>query len=106
MNLETVTGTVVALRLVRTSAIRYSFQAKTKVKMAVTATPGAIDRQDDAAQDGEVAQPVEHRRLVEIARHLDQEAAQQPDGEGEVEGDVDEDQPEIGVDAGRAAARR
>jgi hypothetical protein len=64
----------------------------------------AHQREDDAEQHLEEVGAVDDGRLLELHRDLTDEAEQQPDGERQVEGRVEEHQPELAAVEEVAAA--
>ena len=59
----------------------YSFQAWMKAKIEVATRPGADERQQDPDEGAEAGRAVDHRRLLELPRDAEHEAAQRPDAE-------------------------
>ena len=87
-------------RVERWSASRrtgYSFQAKTQVRIAVTARPGRASGMITSRQHLPRSAPSTDRGLVELLRDAVDDAAQRPDRERQVEDAVEQDQPDAGV---------
>ncbi len=61
-----------------TFAKMYSFQAVMKTKIEVATRPGSDERQQDPHEGAEPARAVDHRRLFELTRDAEDEAAQRP----------------------------
>ena len=98
MVLPSRTGSVTHLSLVSRKANRNSFQAKTKVNMAVTAIPprhiGTMKRNrifSGPAPSAEAASSIERGDLGE-------EAQKHPDGEGQRKREVDQQHAEVVVE--------
>ena len=85
-------GIVWALALVRTSAMRNSFQAKIRTIRKVATRPGHGDRQHDRADDPVDRRPVDRRRFLELDRQRREVVAHQPDDDRQVGRDVRDDQ--------------
>ena len=83
---------------VSTSAKRNSFQAKTKVKTAVAKRPVRAIGQTTFQNTLPARAAVDQRALLELERDVLDVAAHHPDHVGQVEGGVEQDQAEIGVD--------
>ncbi len=68
------------------------------LKMAVAARPGCGQRHDHPHQRRQPRVAVDHRRLLDVARDLGEEALHHPDHEARVQAGVDQNQPEPGVE--------
>ena len=88
------TGTV-RMMVVRNSDSRNSVQEKMKQSTAAAAMPPAHHRQHDAAEGLPARGAVDHRRLVDVLRHVVEEGLHQQHGDRQVHQRVDQDQAEI-----------
>ena len=68
-----------------------SFQLVMKTKTEVATRPGRDEREQDPDERADAARAVDHRRLLELLRDVEQEAAQRPDRERQREGHVRDD---------------
>ena len=75
----------------RTRAKMYSFQLVMNAKTDVATRPGRDERQQDPDERAEPGVAVDHRRLLELPRDADDEAAQRPDRERQRERQVGDD---------------
>ncbi len=71
----------------------YSFQVVMNAKTDVATRPGAISGSRIFMKTPSARRAVDHRRLLELLRDAEQEAAQRPDAERQHERHVGDDQP-------------
>ena len=96
---EILTGTVRML-VVRCSDSRNSVQREDEAQHRRRREAALDQRQHDHAEDREARGAVDHRRLVELARHVVEEALHQQHRERQVDQRMRQDQAEIACRAG------
>ena len=93
------TGSVFAFtERVSCEASANSFQEVRKAKIAAEAMPGPASGNSTCQNACQGVQPSICAASREVPGHLTEEPVDQPDRERHVERDVDQDQPEVGVD--------
>ena len=94
------TGSV-RIELVRNSDSRNSVQEKMKQSTAVAATPPRTSGSTTRAEGLQPRRAVDHRRLVDVARHVVEERLHQQHGDRQVDQRVDQDEADPACRAGR-----
>ena len=95
-----------AASVMRVSATMYSFHAAMKAKITAVTMAGQGERQHHPQQRPQPPAAVHRRGLLDLARDRGEEGAQDPDGEGQVEGGVGQDERGVRVDQARARRTR
>ena len=76
-----------------------------KAKIAAASERRQRDRQDDVPEGREDPGAVERRRPLEAGGNADEEAAQDPDHDRQIEGQIDQAEIEHGIDEAELADR-